>query len=89
MAHSPQRKKRLRQNEKTRIANRAKSTRMKTEMKRVLSLVEAGDAPGAEKALPEAFKRIDKAAKCGVIHANSAAHKKSLLARHVKATVKA
>ena len=85
MPHSLQRNKRLRQAEKQRVANRARSTRMKTEIKRVLRLVDDGDMDGAKKALPEAFRRIDKAAKQRVIHKNSAGHKKSLLARRINA----
>ena len=51
---------------------------MRTSMKKVLY---ASDAEEAAKAMPQAMKRIDKAAKTNVIHSNAAARYKSRLAR--------
>jgi len=84
MPHSKQAKKRLRQDEERRVHNRALATRMKTEMKKVLAAVDAKDLDAAEKAMPEAMKRIDKAAKSRVIHPNNADRKKSRLARTIQ-----
>jgi len=84
MPNTKQAAKRLRQDDAKRIANRAKSTRMKTEIKRVETAVEAGDAAEAARCLPEAYRRIDKAAKRNIIHANTAGRKKARLARLVK-----
>lgn len=83
MAHSASAKKSHRQSEARRLRNRATTSRMKTEIKKVLSLVEGKDLSGAEKALPAAFKYIDKAAKKHVIHRHNAANKKSGLARAI------
>ena len=80
MAHSKQAEKRNRQNIRVRAANKAQRTGMKTAMKRVSA---ASEAALAVKSLPEAMKRIDKAAKQGVIHKNAAARHKSRLARKV------
>jgi small subunit ribosomal protein S20 len=85
MPNSAQAKKRLRQTEKIRVLNRAVSSRMKTEIKKVMDKVEQGDAAGARAILPEAMKRIDKAAKRNIIHDNTAARKKSRLVKRIKA----
>ena len=78
MAHSKQAEKRNRQNIKARAANKALHTAMRTAMKRVLR---AADPESARKIVPEAMRRVDKAAKHRVIHKNAAARYKSQLAR--------
>jgi small subunit ribosomal protein S20 len=78
MTTSKQSAKRVRQNEKSRQANKVVRTSMRTAVKRVL---QAPTVEAAEKALPEAMKRLDKAAKKHVIHANTAARTKSRLAK--------
>jgi small subunit ribosomal protein S20 len=83
MPHSRSSKKRVRQNEKRRLANRVVVGAMRTAEKAVLSLLAEGKAQDAEKALPYAFQRLDKAAKRHVIHRNTAANHKSKLARRV------
>ncbi len=81
MAHSNQAKKRIRQNEKRHVRNKVLLTRMRTEIKRVLTAVAEGDRAAAEKALPEAMRRVDKAGKANVIHKNVAARRKGMMAR--------
>lgn len=83
MAHSKQAKKRVRQNERRREDNKAIASVMRTEIKRVLAAVESGDMETAKGALPGAMRRIDKAAKRGVIHDNTAARRKSRLERAI------
>ena len=85
MAHSKQAEKRIRQNEKARLRNKAVSSRMKTTVKAVLGAAEDGDAGSAEARLVEAIQAVDKAARAGVIHKNTAARRKSRLARTVNA----
>ncbi len=85
MAHSKQAEKRIRQNEKARIRNKAVSSRMKTVLKTTLTAAESGDVAAAESRLVEAVKAVDKAAKSGVIHKNTAARRKSRLARALNA----
>lgn len=80
MPNTKQAKKRMAQDDRRRMANKAVSSRMKTAVKNVL---EANTAEEAKKALPEAVKRVDKAAKKGVLHDNAAARQKSRLARAV------
>ena len=59
-------------------------TRLKTELKKVLTLVKT-DAAAAKKALSEVYSVIDVAAKKNLIHKNNANRKKSRLARAVAA----
>ena len=73
--------KRARQNEKRRIANRAKASAVKTAMKRVEQAVAAGNRAEVAKAVANAFKHIDKAARGSVLHRNTAARRKALVAR--------
>ncbi|GAB4140379.1 MAG: 30S ribosomal protein S20 [Planctomycetota bacterium] len=83
MAHSKQAEKRIRQNEKARLRNKAKSSAMKTSVKKLMAAVEAGDVQKAQELLPKVTALIDKAAKASVIHANKASRKKSQIARAV------
>jgi small subunit ribosomal protein S20 len=50
-------------------------------VKKVKKLITAKDIKGAEAMLPTAFKAIDKAWKTNLIHKNTAARKKSRLAK--------
>lgn len=85
MAHSKQALKRARQSEKSRIANKAKLSRLKTSMKALMALIAAGDKQKAGAMLPAICRTIDKAAKDNVIHKNTAARRKSSVTRAVAA----
>jgi len=80
MANIKSQKKRNRQNERRRIANKGVRSEMKTRIKTAMAAVEAGD-PEADRKLRQAQKRIDSARAKGVIHANKAARLKSRLFR--------
>lgn len=80
MPNTKQAKKRMRQDEEARQANKVKRSAMKTAVKKVL---QAEDADSARAALPEAVKRIDKCAKKNIIHANAAARRKAGLDKHI------
>jgi small subunit ribosomal protein S20 len=67
-------KKRLRQSEKKRVRNQAAKTRIKTEVKKAL----AGEDNLA-------ISVIDRAAAKGILHRNTAARKKSRLAKKLTA----
>ena len=83
MPHSKSAKKAARQNEQRRMQNKATKSEMRTYVKKVTEAVEAGDAEAAKKALPQAMKKLDKAAKRNVIHENQAARRKSRLQKSV------
>lgn len=75
--------KRNRTNEKARQRNVSKRSRIATASKKVSVLVNKGDAEGAALALKEAIKLIDKSVTEGVYTRNTAARKKSSLAKLV------
>ncbi len=81
MPHSSHRKKSVRQTATRTLANRRKASAMKTAIRRVQQAVEEGDGERLKRALPAAYKRIDKAAKGNVIHAKTASRRKALVAR--------
>lgn len=75
--------KRHRQSEKRRMHNRAIRSRVRTSVKRVLEAVDAKDREKAEGAYQEFTSLIDSAARKGVYHTNTAARKKSRMAKKV------
>lgn len=78
MAHNKQALKRIRTNQKSRQANKSTASAMKSALKKATK-------SGAPEDLAKAMKRLDKAAKHGVIHKNAAARRKSRLAKKVAA----
>ncbi|HXV63062.1 MAG TPA: 30S ribosomal protein S20, partial [Vicinamibacteria bacterium] len=83
MAHSLSAKKRVRQNAKLRARNRAHRTRLRTQMKKLRQVVEAGDAEDAKKLLPNTMSLVDVMVKKGIIHENAGNRYKSRLGRRV------
>jgi small subunit ribosomal protein S20 len=75
----------MRQSEKRRARNRKNLSQLKTQLKKLRSVVAEGKADAAGKLLPATEAEIDKAAKKGVVHRNAAARYKSRLARKVSA----
>lgn len=80
MAHTKQAAKRNRQNIKARARNKVQRSTMKTAIGKVRK---ADSADTAKAAMPDAMKKIDKAAKHRVIHPNAAARLKSRLAKKI------
>ena len=85
MPHSRSSKKRVRQNRTRAERNQVVRSAMRTTEKRLLELAAGGKMAEAKAMLPEAYARLDKAARAGVIHANTAANHKGRLARRVAA----
>lgn len=81
MANIKSQIKRNRQNEEANRRNRAVRSELRTRTKNVDVAVESGE--GADEALRAAIKRIDQAAAKGVLHKNTAARRKSRLAKKV------
>ncbi|RMH01088.1 MAG: 30S ribosomal protein S20 [Planctomycetota bacterium] len=63
--------------------NRGRKSAMRTWIKRTLAAVEEGNQEEAQRCLVQAQKMIDKNVKWHQIHANTAARRKSRLARAV------
>lgn len=85
MANSPQAIKRAKQAENRRQRNAARRSSMRTEIKKVVYAVEAGDKDKASEAYKAAVPVIDSAANHGLIHKNKAARHKSRLNAQIKA----
>ena len=85
MANIKSQIKRNRQNERLRQRNKSTRSALKTKIKRFHELAEGGDAGAAQEALKDASRALDQAASKGVIHKNTAANKKSRLAKRLGA----
>ena len=84
MAHHKSAIKRIRQTESRTQINRARTTRIKTFIKKVESAIEAGDKAGATAALKAAQPEIMRGATKGVLKKETASRKVSRLAMRVK-----
>ena len=73
-------KKAARQSVKQFQRNRSVRSSTRTTMVRVLRTVRSGDVDAAEPAFQEAVSALDKAARKGVVHKNTASRYKSRLA---------
>lgn len=82
MAYPLSTKKRIRQAKKRNLRNRHYKSMMKTWINRI---EKTSNKEEALKLFPEAVSVIDKVAQKGIIHKNTAANKKSRLAKHVNA----
>jgi small subunit ribosomal protein S20 len=76
--------KRIRTNNKKRALNQSYKSDMRTQIKHVEKLIEAGDAEGAKAAFHKASRKIDKAIQKGVIHRNNGNRHKARLAQKMK-----
>jgi len=76
-------KKALRQSLKRRARNITFKNKIKNLIKEVKSLVSQKKPEEAKKILPKVYKALDKAAKVGIIKKNTAARKKSRLAKAI------
>ena len=83
MAITSSAKKAIRVSSKKRVFNLRRKEALHGAEKSLLKAAAAKDLSGAEKLLPSAYKAIDKAMKRGVIKKNTAARKKSRLARAI------
>lgn len=81
MANTKSSIKRIRQNETRRLRNRTIRSQVRTVVKTART-TEGGDRRGA---IADAIRALDKAVTKGVIHRNTAARKKSALARRLVA----
>ena len=85
MANIKSQIKRIKTNEKARLANASFKSSMRTAMKAVEAACKANDKETATKLLPVAFSKIDKSVSRGIQHRNTATRQKSRLASLVAA----
>ena len=84
MPNTASAKKRLRQNESRRLANRASRSTLRSQIRRVRAAVESGDSEAAQTEFKRAQKSIDQAASRNLMHKNAAARTKSRLVKLLK-----
>lgn len=88
MANVKSAKKRIRVIEKKTLRNRMVKSQVKTEIRKVMTELQNGNAEAAKANLQSAISAIDKARAKGVYHKNNAARKISRLTKAVnKASV--
>jgi small subunit ribosomal protein S20 len=85
VAHSLSAKKRVRQNAKKRIINRARRSQVKTQVKRLETALSDGNVEVATAELRATVKKLDKVAATSTMHKRTAARKKSRLAKKLNA----
>lgn len=81
MAYSKTPAKRARIAEKRRISNKARNSEMKTAVKKYEAALQGDDVNVAQGQLIQAISLIDKSVSKGIMHKNTAARKKSKLAK--------
>ena len=85
MAHSLSAKKRIKQNTKRRMINRARKSRVKSQIKRFETALTSGDAQSAAEQLRQTARLLDKVSSTSTMHKRTAARKKSRLAKKLNA----
>lgn len=85
MANSPQAKKRARQNERRFAINKARRSRIRTQLRTVEEAIASGDQAAATAALKAAQPELMRGVTKGIMHKNTAARKMSRLSSRVKA----
>ncbi|MCP1673804.1 small subunit ribosomal protein S20 [Natronocella acetinitrilica] len=85
MANSPSARKRARQAENRRQHNKGRRSLLRTQIKKVVNALKAGDKQGAQEAYQAAVPVIDRMATKGLIHKNKAARHKSRLNAQINA----
>ena len=82
MANTSSALKRMRQNERRRLRNRTVRSKVRTAVKSARTTLGSGGSD-VRTAVADAIRALDKAVSKGVIHRNTAARKKSALARRL------
>jgi small subunit ribosomal protein S20 len=85
MANTASAQKRIRQIAVRTARNKARTSRMRTFVKKVEQAIAAGDKKTAQEALRAAQPEMQRATGKGVIHANTTARKLSRLSARIKA----
>lgn len=76
-------KKRMRQNTVRRARNRTRMSHLRTSLRRLNEVIEAGDMDAVREQWRETQAVLDRTAQLGVIHPNTAARKKSRLSKRI------
>jgi len=85
MAHTRSAQKRIRQTETRTVVNRARKSRVRTNLRNVEEAIAGGDAAAAAAALKAAEPEVMRGVTKGVVHKNTAARRISRLAKRINA----
>jgi len=85
VAHSLSARKRVRQNAKRRVINRARKSQVKTQIKRFEDALSTAEPQAAEQQYRLLARKLDKTAATSTMHKKTAARKKSRLAKKLNA----
>jgi len=85
MANTPQAKKRIRRNERRKVINGNRVSRIRTFVKKVEAAIASGDKGAATEALKAAQPEMQRGVSKGVLHKNTVARKYSRLTKAVAA----
>jgi len=77
--------KNIRKNRRRNTVNMARRSRLRSQIKKLRSLVASKDSAGARQELTKTLSLLDRSAGKGIIHRNAAARHKSRLTRQVNA----
>ena len=81
--------KRARQTDKKSTVNRANSSRLRTQLRKLRTALASGDQSQTQSLYRETVSLIDQSVKKGVIHKNTGSRYKSRLSKRVKAAAAA
>ena len=84
MPNTKSAEKRLRQTKTRTARNKSIKSSVKTQVKKVVAAIDAGDVAGAEEQFKLAAKKLDRAGAKNIIHPNAAARKKSRLQKAIR-----
>lgn len=85
MAHHKSAKKRIRRNDRRRVINKNRVSRIRTFIRKVEEAITSGDKTAADAAFKTAQPEIQRGVSKGVLHQNTVARKLSRLSRRIKA----
>jgi small subunit ribosomal protein S20 len=85
MAHHKSAKKRIRQTERRTEVNDARTSRVRTFVKKVETAIASGDKVAAVSALRAAEPELQRGVTKGIVHRNAASRKVSRLSKRIKA----
>ncbi len=85
MANLLSSKKRIRQDERNRLRNRARKAVIKTQTRKLLDAIHDGKLDDAQELYRGLSRRLDQTAAKGTLHRKTAARRKSRLAKQINA----
>ncbi len=85
MANSISARKRIKQNDRDKVRNRARKAVLKTATRKFSDTVNKGDVDAAQKMLNGLQKTLDQVGAKGTLHKNTVARRKSRMARLLNA----